>query len=161
MRKTLRFSLMLTALILPLLSCAQKPPGASAGRFIDNGDGTVTDTRLRLMWQKSDNGNEVTFEQAQQYCRNLSLGGHKDWRLPKPDERDTAVVVELMMPLHSRAAYARLDLYWSSDPTVLIPFNYRPSSGAEISRAYPARKDDAAFVRAVRSLTVSPPRDGA
>jgi hypothetical protein len=113
------------------------------------------------MWQKGDNGNEVTFEQAQEYCRNLSLGGHADWRLPKPDERDTAVAVELMMPVHSPAAYARLDLYWSSDPTVLIPFNYHPSSGAEVSRAYPARKGDRAFVRAIRSLTVSPHREGA
>ena len=107
------------------------------------------------MWQKSDNGNEVTFEQAQEYCRNLSLGGHPNWRLPRPDERDTAVVVELMMPVHSPAAYARFDLYWSSDPTVLIPFNYHPSRGAEVSRVYPAKHGDRAFVRAVRSLTVS------
>jgi len=160
MRKTLRFSLMLIVFILPLLSYIEKPSGASAGRFIDNGDGTVTDTRRKLMWQKGDNGNEVTFEQAQEYCRNLSLGGHADWRLPRPDERDTAVAVELMMPTHSRAAYARLDLYWSSDPTVLIPFNYHPSRGAEVSRVYPAKHGDRAFVRAVRSLTVIPPRDG-
>ncbi len=112
------------------------------------------------MWQKGDNGEEVTFEQAQEYCRNLRLGGHADWRLPKPDERDTAVVVELMMPMHSRAAYARLDLYWSSDPTVLLPFNYHPSRGAEVSRVYPARKGDRAYVRAVRSLTAGPHRDG-
>lgn len=161
MRKTLSFSLMLTAFILPLLSYIEKPSVAAAGRFLDNGDGTVTDTNRKLMWQKGDNGNEVTFEQAQEYCRNLSLGGHADWRLPKPDERDTAVAVELMMPVHSPAAYARLDLYWSSDPTVLIPFNYHPSSGAEVSRAYPARKGDRAFVRAIRSLTVSPHREGA
>ncbi len=112
------------------------------------------------MWQKSDNGKEVTFEQAQEYCRNLSLGGHLDWRLPKPEELETPVVVELMMPLHSREAYARFDLYWSSDPTVLLPFNYRPASGAVISRAYFAKQGDRAFVRAVRSLTLSPPRDG-
>ena len=146
---------------MPLLSCIEKPPGTSAVRFIDNGDGTVTDTMRKLMWQKGDNGNEVTFELAQEYCRNLSLGGHADWRLPRPDELDTAVVVELMMPVHSPAAYARFDLYWSSDPTVLIPFNYHPSSGAEVSRAYPASKGDRAFVRAVRSLTGCPPRDGA
>ena len=161
MRKKLSFSLMLIAFILPLLSYIEKPSVAAAGRFLDNGDGTVTDTNRKLMWQKGDNGNEVTFEQAQEYCRNLSLGGHADWRLPKPDERDTAVAVELMMPVHSPAAYARLDLYWSSDPTVLIPFNYHPSRGAEVSRAYPATKDDRAFVRAIRSLTVSPPQDGA
>ncbi len=162
MRKTLSFSIMLIAFILPLLSYIEKPSVVvAAGRFLDNGDGTVTDTNRKLMWQKGDNGNEVTFEQAQEYCRNLSLGGHADWRLPKPDERDTAAAVELMMPVHSPAAYAHFDLYWSSDPTVLIPFNYHPSSGAEVSRTYPARKGDRAFVRAIRSLTVSPPREGA
>jgi hypothetical protein len=112
------------------------------------------------MWQKCDNGQEVTFEQAQQVCRSLSLAGHSDWRLPKPEELETPVVVELMMPLHAREAYARFDLYWSCDPTVLLPFNYHPSHGAVISRAYPAKQGDRAFVRAVRSLTAFPPPNG-
>jgi hypothetical protein len=147
---------MLIAFIVPLLSYIEKPSVVVAsGRFVDNGDGTITDTKRQLMWQKGDNGNEVTFEHAQGYCRNLRLGGHADWRLPKPDELDTAVVVELMMPAHSREAYARLDLYWSSDPAVLLPFNYHPSRGAEISRVYPAKQGDSAFVRAVRSTTLS------
>ncbi len=163
MRKTLSLSLMLIAFILPLLSYIEKPPVVvAAGRFIDNGDGTVTDTSRKLMWQKGDNGKEATFEQAQEYCRNLRLGGHTDWRLPGPGEHETAAAVELMMPVHSPSAYARFDLYWSSDPTVLIPFNYHPSRGAEVSRAYPARKGDRAYVRAVRSTTLSlhGPRDG-
>jgi len=154
MRKRLTFSIILVALILPLLSYIEKPSVAFAGRFVDNGDGTITDTDRQLMWQKGDNGNEVTFEHAQGYCRNLRLGGHADWRLPKPDELDTAVAVELMMSVHSRAAYARLDLYWSSDPTVLLPFNYHPSRGSEVSRVYPAQKDDRAYVRAVRSTAL-------
>ncbi len=150
MRKVLIFSLM-TAFIMPLLSHIGKPSCAAAERFVDNGDGTVTDTKRQLMWQKGDNGEEVTFEQAQNYCRNLRLGKHADWRLPNPDEPDTAVAVELMMPAHSRAAYARFDLYWSSDPTVLVPFNYHPARGAEVSRVYPARQGDRAYARAVRS----------
>ena len=151
MRKALMFPLILIIFILPLISCAGKPSRAAAGRLVDNGDGTVTDTKRQLMWQKADSGQELTFVRAQEYCRNLRLGGHEDWRLPKPDESDTAVVVELMMPVHSRAAYARFDLYWSSDPAVLIPFNYFPARGAEVSRLYPARQGDRAYVRAVRS----------
>ena len=108
-------------------------------RFVDNGDGTVTDTRRKIMWQKGDNGKEVTFEGAQEYCKTLRLGGYADWRLPKPDERETAVVIELMMSRHSRDAHAQFDLYWSSDPTALLPFNYPPSHGAEVSRVYFAR----------------------
>lgn len=127
-------------------------------RFVDNGDGTVTDTRRKIMWQKGDNGKEVTFQEAQEYCKNLRLGDHDDWRLPKPDEGETAVAVELMMPIHSPDTYARFDLYWSSDPAVLIPFNYRPSHGVQVSRIYPARAGGRAFVRAIRSLGAAEPR---
>ena len=133
---------------------------AAEERFIDNGDGTVTDTKQRIMWQKDDNGKEVTFEDALQYCKTLRLGGYTDWRLPRPDERDTGAVVELLMPLHSRDAHAYFDLYWSSDPTAMIPFNYRPSQGREVSRVYFARGRARAFVRAVRSLGSAKPDSG-
>ena len=112
------------------------------------------------MWQKGDNGKEVTFEEAQKYCKNLRLGSYADWRLPKPDERETAVVIELMMPRHSRDAYAHFDLYWSSDPTVLLPFNYHPSHGGAVSRVYSAREGARAFVRAVRSFGATKPDNG-
>jgi len=130
---------------------------AAEERFVDNGDGTITDTRRNIMWQKGDNGKEVTFEKAQEYCKTLRLGGFADWRLPKADERETAVVIELMMSMHSRDAYAHFDLYWSSDPTALLPFNYRPSQGKEVSRVYFAREGTRAFVRAVRSLGSAKP----
>ena len=103
------------------------------------------------MWQKGDNGKEVTFPEAQEYCKTLQLGDHTDWRLPKADEADTAVAVELRMPIHSPDTYARFDLYWTSDPTVLVPFNYQPARGKEVQRVYPARAGGKAFVRAVRS----------
>jgi hypothetical protein len=149
-RNLVRFLLIIVASLLLLLS--QSLVAGSAERFVDNGDGTVTDTLRRIMWQKDDNGEEVSFEGAQKYCRTLRLGGYTDWRLPKPDERETAVVTELMTRRHSRDVYARFDLYWSSDATTLIPFNYHPSYGKEVSRVYPATKDGRAFVRAVRSI---------
>ena len=180
MRNVLRFSLMFIASVLLLLSRPHTAESAeqkeirvhhlplhnssvvvAEKRFVDNGDGTVTDTRRKIMWQRGDNGKEVTFEEAQEYCKTLRLGGYTDWRLPNPDESDTAVVVELMTAIHSRDAYARFDLFWSSDPTVLLPFNYYPSRGKEVSRAYPTPKKPArAFVRAVRSLGTAKPDSG-
>ena len=109
------------------------------------------------MWQKGDNGTEVTFDEAQEYCKNLRLGDHADWRLPKADEVDTAVAVKLMMRIHSPDTYARFDLYWTSDPTVLVPFNYQPARGKEVQRVYPARAGGKAYVRAVRSLGAAKP----
>jgi hypothetical protein len=136
-----------------LLIIGQSPVTASAAaRFVDNGDGTVTDTVRKIMWQKDGKGKEVTFEEAQKYCQNLRLGNHADWRLPKPDELDTATVIKLLMPRRSRDTYARFDLYWSSNQTVLLPFNYQPAYGGTVLRTYPAREGTKAFVRAVRSL---------
>jgi len=138
----------------------KSPMVVAEERFVDNGDGTVTDTRRKIMWQKGDSEKEVTFQEAQEYCKTLRLGGHGDWRLPKPEEGETAVAVELMMPIHSPDTYARFDLYWSSDPTVLIPFNYQPARGKEVLRVYPARGGGKAFVRAVRSLGTAKPGSG-
>ncbi len=53
----------------------------SGPSYVDNGDGTVTDQVTGLMWQKTDGG-EMTWERAQEYARELTLGGHQDWRLP-------------------------------------------------------------------------------
>jgi hypothetical protein len=172
MRNGLRFSLILiAAVLLPFLSGPRiaEPVErmefrdeesfivAAEERFVDNGDGTVTDTRRKLMWQKGDNGKEVTFDEAQEYCKTLRLGGNDDWRLPKPDERETAVVMALMLPRHSRDAHARFDLYWSSQSTVMLPFNYHPSYGTAVSGVYFAREGSGAFVRAVRSLGTAKP----
>ena len=128
------------------------PLFVAENRFVDNGDGTVTDTKQHLMWQKGDNGKEVAFGEALEYCTTLRLGGYTGWRLPLPEELETAVVIELMMPRHTRDFYAPFDLYWSLNPAILLPFNYRPSHGGEVLRAYPAKEGDRAFVRAVRSL---------
>jgi hypothetical protein len=154
------------ASVLPLLGQphpakpAEQKIVVAERRFVDNGDGTVTDTKRKIMWQKGDNGKEVTFEEAQKYCMTLRVGGYTDWRLPNPEERDTAVVVELMMRRHSRDVYAQFDLYWSSDSTVLLPFNYSPSQGKEVSRVYYARERARGFVRAVRSLGAAKPESG-
>ena len=147
MQKGLRSVVVIAALIAALAG-----PAFGADRFVDNGDGTVTDTRRGIMWQQSDNGKRVSFREAGEYCRTLRLGGYADWRLPEPAELDTAVALELSMSRRSPDVYARFDLYWSSDPGALLPFNYHPAQGRQVERAYPARGDDRAFVRAVRTM---------
>jgi len=55
-------------------------------RFKDNGDGTVYDTQTGLMWAARDNGRDITWADAREYCRDYSGGGHTDWRIPTQDE---------------------------------------------------------------------------
>jgi TonB family protein len=38
------------------------------------------------MWTKKDNGSDVNWQQATDYCRNLQLAGHSDWRLATINE---------------------------------------------------------------------------
>jgi hypothetical protein len=57
-------------------------PAMAWDRFLDHGDGTVTDTKTGLMWAATDNGSPINWKDARSYCRNYSGGGHTDWRLP-------------------------------------------------------------------------------
>jgi hypothetical protein len=38
------------------------------------------------MWAKKDNGSDVGWLEASDYCRSLQLGGYSDWRLPTIEE---------------------------------------------------------------------------
>ena len=60
--------------------------GAS-NTFVDNNDGTVTDTATGLMWQKiTQAGPPKSWESAIADCESLSLANHDDWRLPNRNE---------------------------------------------------------------------------
>jgi hypothetical protein len=64
----------------------QMPQKESAKPFADNGDGTVTDKKTGLMWQKSDDGQKRNWHEATEYAKSMLLAGHSDWRLPSKDE---------------------------------------------------------------------------
>ena len=50
--------------------------------FTDNGDGTVTDNNTELTWQVVPSYEQMTWDEAVEYCDNLELGGYDDWRMP-------------------------------------------------------------------------------
>ena len=65
--------------------------------FVDNGDGTITDTRANLMWKKDDSFKEygygINWFEAQDYCEILNekkFAGYEDWRLPSGEEAKSA-----------------------------------------------------------------------
>lgn len=69
--------------------------GTSWGQnnYVDNGDGTVTDTMSNLVWQKDDDGVARNWQSALAYCENLSLAGSSDWRLPDVKELSSLVTI--------------------------------------------------------------------
>ncbi len=75
-----------TALIMVaciLLICT---PAIAADRFTDNGDDTITDHQLGLMWAKTDNQGDINWKQANQWVK-FTFGDtlakrYDNWRLP-------------------------------------------------------------------------------
>ena len=57
-------------------------PAVASDRFVDHGDGTVTDTKTGLMWAAKDNGSHINWPNSLSHCQNFGGGGHTDWRMP-------------------------------------------------------------------------------
>jgi hypothetical protein len=59
-------------------------------RFTDNGDGTITDHKLGLMWSKVDNQGDISWSDADKWARFTFLytleKEYDDWRLPTLSE---------------------------------------------------------------------------
>lgn len=82
--------LSLLVLLIPLSIGANE-------RFVDNGDGTFSDHKLKLMWSQTDNGGDITWENAYRWVKYnfyYLLPGNKydDWRMPTVEELKTLYV---------------------------------------------------------------------
>jgi len=90
-------------------------PPQTGKRLIDNGDGTITDTKTNLMWTKSDSyaatGNCHDWFDANIFVSSLNTGGHLDWRLPAARELKT---------LYDKNSSV---LAYDSDPSDLLHYN--------------------------------------
>ena len=122
-----------TLLALSLSLLAQ----VASADFRDNGDGTVTDLRSKLVWQQCSapsggtncsSGTPATYiwDNALSYCNGLSVGGSTDWRLPNVKELQSIV-----------------DVAKASDPTIDVtyfpntqPGDYWTSTTAASSTIY-------------------------
>lgn len=85
----------------PLYSCVDSVPMSTpAERFIDHGDGTLTDLKYKLMWAKCPDGRTGDTCDQGPFIINLlpnvlaaagesNLGEHNDWRLPNVIELES------------------------------------------------------------------------
>ena len=72
--------------------------GMAGERFIDNGDGTVTDQILGLMWSRTDNQGDVDWKGGERWAKytfpyTIPPEKRKGWRLPNLSELRSLFVV--------------------------------------------------------------------
>ncbi len=85
----------------------------AAGVFVDNNDGTITDMATALMWQKSDDGTERTWDEAVLYCESLELADNTDWMLPRIHMLEN-LIDSSFSPTINPAFSVKPSYYWSS-----------------------------------------------
>ncbi len=130
---------------------------APEGRFVDDGDGTVLDTCIRLVWQKEAGGKGLLWCEALSYCDGLSLAGHDDWRLPNVRELySLADLGRTGLPLDPVFTLTGFPVYWSSTPQagngrVAWSVGFVPGNGAGLISAFP-NINKLLTVRAVRTV---------
>lgn len=70
-----------------------------------------------LTWQdnKDVKDNQVTYKEAYEYCKELKLGGHEDWRVPHINELITLVSYSKYKPaILTGFNFVEDNFYWSS-----------------------------------------------
>jgi len=116
--------------------------------FKDNSDGTVTDKATGLMWQQSDNGSGILWENALAYCEGLTLANQNDWRLPavkelqsivdysrSPETTSSAAIDPLFSctPITNEAGNEDYAFYWSSTTHSNYTTDHDGGAGAYVS----------------------------
>ena len=85
-----RYKRILTIVCACVSVCTLAIPGLAEDRFVDNGDGTITDTFTELMWAQSSSPGDITWQDADIYSRNPAMDSlylkYDDWRLPTIEE---------------------------------------------------------------------------
>jgi hypothetical protein len=138
--------------------------GQCSSRFINNGDGTVTDISTGLMWQQETAGTMV-WGPAITYCEDLSLAGYDDWRLPNINELQSLVDYSKTSPAIDTSLFPDTvcSNYWSSTTDAYIhyvwrvDFNYGYIFNDDKSRSYDVRAVRGGQSRGLGNLIISNP----
>jgi hypothetical protein len=85
-------------------------------RFVDNGDGTITDLCTLLMWEKAPSTPSLAWVPAKDHCAHLNKANHKDWRLPGRTEGQSIVNYTKAAPAMNAIFEGGGGLAWSSTP---------------------------------------------
>ena len=134
---------------------AINPPGYEVKTI--NGHEVVIDHVTGLTWQRRDDGIKRTWQEAMDYCENLTLAGYSGWRLPAKKELQSIANYGSFGPapaVNTATAYfpsPRLpdDCYWSATTRAFLALSARKVCFRN-SQVKMSIKSDHNYVRAVR-----------
>ena len=121
-------------------------------RFLDNGDGTITDTETNLMWQKRGSEVALSWMEAKSSIKNGHYSfGHNDWRLPTIKELISIVDYGRHNPAIDPVFECEPSVYWSSTTLAYYPYDARLVHFYDGFVSY-SNKTGYYYVRAVRNI---------
>lgn len=125
-----------------------KPP-EKVSTLVKISHGVIKDTKTNLMWQdnKDAKRNEKNWEEAVDYCENLSLAGFDDWRLPDIN------TLKGLSPQKNFLQNVDDSDYWSSTVPNITGYNNKMAWSVSFynnGRAYYDWKANPKYVRCIR-----------
>jgi len=94
-------------------------PTPLVSRFVDNGDGTISDNKTGLMW--AGTVGQMSHADALAHCAGMTLLGHADWRLPTIEELCSIIDYSRNSPACTDVFNMLSSFYWSSSTYVGNP----------------------------------------
>jgi hypothetical protein len=112
------------------------------------GEGTIADNNTLLLWQQQDDGVARTWDDAVNYCADLSLGGHTEWRLPSKRELLSIVDYGRFNPAADPLFFTNTiaSNYWSSS----LAFSSAEVVNFGRGESFPLSKTSKGYVRCVQ-----------
>lgn len=109
--------------------------GAAQEAFVDNADGTVTHSILRLTWMRCSVGqtwqngtcigdaSELSWQQALQFAHGYEYAGKSGWRVPNIKELASLTERQCVRPAINEILFPNTpsDDFWTSTPSVIDP----------------------------------------
>tara|TARA_B100000686_G_C16727799_1_gene938815 strand:- start:279 stop:917 length:639 start_codon:yes stop_codon:yes gene_type:complete len=91
-------------------------------KFVDNGDGTITDTVNKLLWAKSGvKEKRVNFKDAKKHAASATIGEISGWRLPTLPELATLLGNQRVLNASGKKAWVKSEFddgrgqhYWTT-----------------------------------------------
>lgn len=120
-----------------------------------NTDGvTISDEKTGLTWQKSSFTPAIPWEDAIQYCEDLTLANKTNWRLPNQKELQSIIDYTQVMPTFYplfEGSFGSADGYWSSTTDYDNPTSAWTAS-FYLGNCYSSTKTNLNHVRCVSSV---------